>query len=400
MPTFKEGRRRIGYCLSEKKKRKLNFHLFEELCRKRGFEVSEIDLGKTLSSHGPFDIIIHKLSDLIVESGYDVQSHHLIQSFQAYLETQPRTILLDPLPAMRTLSDRFQSYRLLQSLQSLCRENCIFSPPYIEVMTSDRSKILRHIREQHLTFPFICKPRVAHGCSSHQMALIFNQHGLGDVKPPCLLQSFINHSAILYKVFVVGSAQFVVQRPSLKNLPPGESERKTIFFNSHDVSKPESCSHLSTTNSGEGTAGPPASDIVQQIVQGLSSALGISLFGVDLIVDMQSGHCAVIDVNAFPGYEGVPEFFPALIKHIEMLMESQEQTSSTQALPAEHSSHPRNPHQEKAKENAPDRAHLICPTPPVQDPWIGKPRTTENIKASEPDTFYSFAVSPSLLLPN
>nr|XP_033812138.1 inositol-tetrakisphosphate 1-kinase-like [Geotrypetes seraphini] len=395
MPTCKK-RRRIGYCLSDKKKRKLNFHVFEELCRSHGHDVIRIDFGKPLSSQGHFDIIIHKLSDLIAESCYDLQSRHLIQSFQAYLETQPHTILLDPLPAMRTLSDRFQSYRLLQSLQSLySAQNCFFSPPYIEVMTSDHSKILRHIREQHLAFPFICKPRAAHGCSSHQMALIFNQHGLEEVKPPCLLQSFINHSAILYKVFVVGSAQFVVQRPSLKNLPPGESERKNIFFNSHEVSKPESCSHLSTTDNVEETAGPPAPDIVQRIVQGLSSALGISLFGVDLIVDMQSGRCAVIDVNAFPGYEGVPEFFPALIRHIEILMESQQQTSSTQALSTEHSSHSRKPLWEKAQENIPDRAHLISSAPLVQEPWFGKPRTIENLKTLESETtVYSFAVSP------
>ncbi|XP_029475966.1 inositol-tetrakisphosphate 1-kinase-like isoform X2 [Rhinatrema bivittatum] len=308
MPTCTQ-RKRIGYCLNDKKKRKLNFHIFEKLCRTRGFEVTEIDLSKPLSSQGPFDIIIHKLSDLMVGSVHDLQSHHLIRSFQAYLETESRTILLDPLPAMRTLLDRFQSYRLLQNLQSLYRaDNCIFSPPYIEVLTGDQSKILRHIRKQQLTFPFICKPRVAHGSSSHQMALIFNQDGLGQVKPPCLLQSFINHNAILYKVFVVGSAQFVVQRPSLKNLPLGESEKKTIFFNSHEVSKPESCSHLSTSDKGQNTAGPPSPDIVQQIVQGLGSALGISLFGVDLIVDTQSGRCAVIDVNAFPGLPGpVPE---------------------------------------------------------------------------------------------
>jgi inositol-1,3,4-trisphosphate 5/6-kinase/inositol-tetrakisphosphate 1-kinase len=56
------------------------------------------------------------------------------------------------------------------------------------------------------------------------MAIIFSEESLrdvGDVSVPCVAQSFLNHNAILYKVFVVGNRQFVVQRPSLKNLYPG-----------------------------------------------------------------------------------------------------------------------------------------------------------------------------------
>lgn len=63
--------------------------------------------------------------------------------------------------------------------------------------------------------------------SSHrvslQMAIIFNAEDLKDVKPPCVIQSFINHNAVLYKVFVVGESHTVVERPSLKNFPSGPS---------------------------------------------------------------------------------------------------------------------------------------------------------------------------------
>lgn len=55
------------------------------------------------------------------------------------------------------------------------------------------------------------------------MTLVFNEEGLGDVRGPCLLQSFVNHDAALFKVFVVGDAHFVVRRPSLKNFPRGQS---------------------------------------------------------------------------------------------------------------------------------------------------------------------------------
>lgn len=54
-----------------------------------------------------------------------------------------------------------------------------------------------------------------------QMSLIFSAGSLADARPPCVLQSFINHGAVLHKVFVVGDRHFCVERPSLKNFPSG-----------------------------------------------------------------------------------------------------------------------------------------------------------------------------------
>ncbi|XP_069500319.1 inositol-tetrakisphosphate 1-kinase-like [Ambystoma mexicanum] len=392
MPTCRR-RRRIGFCLNEKKKRKLNFHLFEELCRKHGYEVAEIDLSRPISDQGPFDIIIHKLSDLIVDSGHDIQSHHLIRSFQAYLETSASTILLDPLPAMRTLLDRFESYRLLHNLQSLYQaDSRVFSPPYVELITSEQREIVKKVRERRLTFPFICKTRVAHGANSHEMSLIFNQEGLRELKPPCLLQSFINHNAVLFKVFVVGSEYFVVQRPSLKNFAVGESERKTITFNSQDVSKPESCSHLSELDKAAGEVSRPSDDIVSQVVRGLQTALGMSLFGVDLIVDKCTGRCAVIDVNAFPGYEGVPEFFPALLKHIVKLLEDKKRDMDHESSSAEPSQHPRISCMVKTKDHDMACSHMAW------GPRAVESTSLEPIKSAMEDSSLFNCASPASML--
>lgn len=54
-----------------------------------------------------------------------------------------------------------------------------------------------------------------------QMCLIFSEDSLADIRPPCVLQSFVNHGAVLHKVFVVGDNHFCVERPSLKNFPSG-----------------------------------------------------------------------------------------------------------------------------------------------------------------------------------
>lgn len=59
------------------------------------------------------------------------------------------------------------------------------------------------------------------------MAIIFSEEDLKDITPPCVVQSFINHNAMLYKVFVVGEAYSVVERPSIRNFPSGPTGKTT-----------------------------------------------------------------------------------------------------------------------------------------------------------------------------
>jgi inositol-1,3,4-trisphosphate 5/6-kinase/inositol-tetrakisphosphate 1-kinase len=49
------------------------------------------------------------------------------------------------------------------------------------------------------------------------MAIVFHEGAVKDCEPPCVAQTFVPHDALLFKVFVVGSKYFVVERPSLKN---------------------------------------------------------------------------------------------------------------------------------------------------------------------------------------
>eukprot|EP00064_Thunnus_orientalis_P014194 superscaffoldBa00002435_g14235 len=200
--------RRVGFCLSDKKRKRMNLDAFAEFCAGHGVEVVEIDLSQPLVPQGPFNVIIHKLSDVIVEAEHDSQLQQLLANFQSYVSAHPTTALLDPLPAMTQLLDRFASYRIMSKLHNSLRG---------------------------LRYP---------KTSMNTMSLIFSVGSLADIHPPCVLQSFVNHGAVLHKVFVVGDRHFCVERPSLKNFPSGPCDRKTIFFNSHQVSKPESSSDL------------------------------------------------------------------------------------------------------------------------------------------------------------
>ncbi|XP_068942132.1 inositol-tetrakisphosphate 1-kinase isoform X1 [Petaurus breviceps papuanus] len=323
MQTFLKGKR-VGYWLSEKKIKKLNFQAFADLCRKRGIEVVQLNLSRPIEEQGPLDVIIHKLTDVILEADQnDSQSLELVHRFQEYIDAHPETIILDPLPAIRTLLDRSKSYELIRKIEAYMKDERICSPPFMELTSVCGEDTMQLLEKNGLAFPFICKTRVAHGTNSHEMAIIFNQEGLSAIKPPCVIQNFINHNAVLYKVFVVGESYTVVQRPSLKNFSAGMSDRESIFFNSHNVSKPESSSVLTALDKIEGVFEKPSDEVIREISKALRQALGVSLFGIDIIINNQTGQHAVIDVNAFPGYEGVTEFFTDLLNHIATVLQGQ-----------------------------------------------------------------------------
>uniref|UniRef100_A0A3Q3W001 Inositol-tetrakisphosphate 1-kinase n=1 Tax=Mola mola TaxID=94237 RepID=A0A3Q3W001_MOLML len=316
--------RRVGFCLSDKKRKRMNLHAFHRCSLTDPslgeFFLSQIDLARPLVPQGPFDVIVHKLSDVIVEAEHDSRSQQLLANFQSYVAAHPGTVLLDPLPAMTQLLDRFASYRIMTKLHNSLRDWRICSPPYLEIHSvSDPSSIQQAVMAQGLSFPIICKTRVAHGSLSHEMSLIFSEGSLADIHPPCVLQSFVNHGAVLHKVFVVGDQHFCVERPSLKNFPSGPCDRETIFFNSHQVSKPESSSDLTAVSRIVGVT----SEAVAALVKELRVQLGMALFGVDVIINIQTHTLTVIDINIFPGYEGVPQFFSALLSHIESVLDKQ-----------------------------------------------------------------------------
>lgn len=58
---------------------------------------------------------------------------------------------------------------------------------------------------------------------------------------------------------------------------------------------------LSQRENLEGVSQPPSDDVIRELSRSLREALGVSLFGIDVIINNQTGQHAVIDINAFPG---------------------------------------------------------------------------------------------------
>ncbi|PSN35245.1 Inositol-tetrakisphosphate 1-kinase [Blattella germanica] len=259
----------IGYWLSEKKTQKLNWTEFGNVCGKYGFDLVKLDLNHELEDQGPFT------------------AHAMISRVERYINCHPEVAIVDPLENVRKLLDRYCSYSIIHN--------------------SGLDKA-------------VCKPSVAHGSSNaHKMAVIFNEKGIKDCRPPCVAQSFVNHNAILYKIYLVGDEHYVVERPSLKNFYPSyPSDRETIFFDSHDVSKADSTSSLSILDPADRTINPQRPDAhkLQHIVRELRKELGMALLGIDVVIENGSGRYGIIDINAYPGYDGYPNFFQSLMNYI------------------------------------------------------------------------------------
>uniref|UniRef100_A0A8W8IBW2 Inositol-tetrakisphosphate 1-kinase n=1 Tax=Magallana gigas TaxID=29159 RepID=A0A8W8IBW2_MAGGI len=289
--------RRVGYWLSEKKKKRLNFEDQIPTFRDAGIELVKLNIDKSLELQGPFDLILHKCTLFMVDAeDGDEQSLDAINNIKEYISSHPDCILVDSFESIEKLIDRHEQYKLLLQCNLL---------------------------------KSVCKPIVAHGSSaSHKMAIIFNEQGLEDIQPPCVAQTFHNHNAVLYKVFVIGEKHHIVERPSIKNF--AAMDRSTIYFDSNDVSKPNCANFLTELDKEDLLRTPitPDDEILGDLANAVRRELKMELFGIDVIIDCDTKKYAVIDINAFPGYEGVENFMEILCDLLNSLMDKNDKVKT------------------------------------------------------------------------
>uniref|UniRef100_A0A2K5Q5C9 Uncharacterized protein n=1 Tax=Cebus imitator TaxID=2715852 RepID=A0A2K5Q5C9_CEBIM len=287
MQTFQKGKR-VGYWLSEKKIKKLNFQALAE-------QFVQLNLSQPVVGQGPLDVIIHKLNVILEADQNDSQYLELVQRFQENIDAHPETIVLDPFPDIITLLNNSKSCKLIWKIEVYMEDDRICSLPFMGV-TSLCGDDTMWLLENGLS---------GNGTNSHEMAIVFNQEGLNGIQPPCVVQNFINHNTVLYKVFVVG-----------------ESYTMSIFFNSHNVSKPESSLVLTELDKIKRSV-RPSNEVIWELSRALQQALGVWLFSIDIVTNNQMGQHAIIDMNTFPGYEDMSEYFTDFQNHIAEVLQVQ-----------------------------------------------------------------------------
>ncbi|XP_069175213.1 inositol-tetrakisphosphate 1-kinase isoform X2 [Procambarus clarkii] len=328
----------VGYWFNEKKCQKFGVADLKTECKRRGIHLVKIDMSSPMEEQGPFDLVLHKLTALFAQAlNYDPKAVTAIKMFEEYIGKHPETFVMDPLSGVYRLLLRNQTYDLLQ--QRFKNDDKVFTPTYVELSTANLQHNRLLIQTANVTFPVVCKPVTAGGgIEAHEMAVVFNENGITECTLPCVAQSFINHGAVLYKLFVLGPVWFVIVRPSLKNFYAGEQE--TVHFNSNNVSKADSQSPLTQLDPSDMKEDLPKADpaVFNRIVTNLREALNMDLLGIDVVIDSSTGKYGIIDVNAFPSYDSVPNLMDHLVDLLIMRMDRSALANSTSILESKNTS--------------------------------------------------------------
>ncbi|XP_072956850.1 inositol-tetrakisphosphate 1-kinase 5 [Typha angustifolia] len=294
----------IGYALAPKKQQSFIQLSLVELARSRGIDLVAIDPSLPLAEQGPFDCVLHKLYG----DDWKVQ----LDDFAA---RYPGVPVVDPPDAIERLHNRISMLQVVSELE-IPRLNSdeTFGIPS-QVVIYDPAALADSGVVGALRFPVIAKPLVADGSAkSHKMSLVFHREGLSKVKPPLVLQEFVNHGGVIFKVYVVGDYVKCVKRRSLPDVSEEKLEHATegavTFSQVSNVAmqgKATADEYYESLHLDE--AKMPPLRLVTEIARGLRRAMGLHLFNFDVIRDVRVGNrYLVIDINYFPGYAKMPAY--------------------------------------------------------------------------------------------
>jgi hypothetical protein len=109
------------------------------------------------------------------------------------------------------------------------------APKQILAIAGTEQQVRAQVDAASLRFPLLAKSMRADGSSdSHKVAIIHDQDGLACVvqgavpglKPPCVIQEYVNHGGCLFKVYVVGDDVTMTRRKSLPDLRGARASRR------------------------------------------------------------------------------------------------------------------------------------------------------------------------------
>ncbi|KAH1245063.1 Inositol-tetrakisphosphate 1-kinase 3 [Glycine soja] len=310
----------VGYALTTKKIKSFLQPKLEGLARNKGILFVAIDHNRPLSDQGPFDIVLHKLS-----------GKEWRQVLEDYRLSHPEVTVLDPPDAIQHLRNRQYMLQAVADM-NLSDSYGIVGVPRQLVIKRDALAIPELVNKAGLTLPlgillnflmlnlyfpsYVCdfkiilvaKPLVADGSAkSHELSLAYEHFSLQNLEPPLVLQEFVNHGGVLFKVYIVGDAIKVVRRFSLPDVSKWELSKDAGIYRFPRVS----CAAASADDADldPTVAELPPRPLLEKLAKELRWRLGLRLFNLDIIREYGTrNHFYVIDINYFPGYGKMPEY--------------------------------------------------------------------------------------------
>ncbi|KAI3445864.1 hypothetical protein Pfo_002529 [Paulownia fortunei] len=300
----------VGYALTSKKKKSFLQPKLIRLARSKGIEFIPIDLKRPLSEQGPFNIILHKLA------GKDWS-----QVIEDYQRVHPDVTVLDPPDAIQHVRNRQSMLEVVADLKLPDCYGKVCIPRQLVVSKSPTS-IPDEVTKAGLRVPLVVKPLVVDGSAkSHELFLAYDQFSLSELEAPMVLQEFVNHGGVLFKVFVVGESIKVVRRFSLPDVTKRDLSKISGVFRFPRVS----CAAASADDIDldPSVAELPPRPLLEGLARELHHRLGLRLFNVDVIRHNGTKDLYyVIDINYFPGYGKMPEYENIFTDFLLNLMQS------------------------------------------------------------------------------
>ncbi|KAJ6997536.1 hypothetical protein NC653_013951 [Populus alba x Populus x berolinensis] len=279
----------VGYALTSKKIKSFLKPKLEGLARNKGILFVAIDQNRPLSDQGPFDIVLHKLT-----------GKEWRQILEDYRRTHPEVTVLDPPDAIQHLHNRQSMLQCVADMNLSNSYGKVGIPKQL-VIKKDASSIPGAVAKAGLMLPIVAKPLVADGSAkSHELSLAYDQQSLQKLEPPLVLQEFVNHGGVMFKVYIVGETIKVVRRFSLPDVCKRELSNIAGVFRFPRVS----CAAASADNADldPGVAELPPRPLLEKLARELCRRLGLRLFNLDIIREHGTrDRFYVIDINYFPG---------------------------------------------------------------------------------------------------
>ncbi|BAT99617.1 hypothetical protein LR48_Vigan06g085600 [Vigna angularis] len=292
---------RVGYALLLKKQSSFIRDSLVNLARSRGIDLVRIDPNRSLKDQGPFDCVLHKL--------YGDDWRNQLNEFTA---NYPNAVVLDSPESIERLHNRISMLQVVSELKIDDRTETVGIPK--QIVINDKAKLFDRRIWKALKSPVIAKPLVADGSAkSHKMALVYNHEGLNSLKPPVVVQEFVNHGGVIFKVYVVGERVRCVKRKSLPDVEEEElmkvSEDLWAFSQFSNLASDERIDDKYYKMMHLDDAEMPPLSFVTQIARELRRVMKLNLFNFDVIRDSRrKNRYLIVDINYFPGYAKMPGY--------------------------------------------------------------------------------------------
>ncbi|GAB2219386.1 hypothetical protein Droror1_Dr00007021 [Drosera rotundifolia] len=301
----------VGYAMTSKKKRSFLQPKLEILARTKGISFIPIDQNRPLPEQGPFDVLLHKLL------GKEWSQH-----LEDYELEHPEVTILDPPYAIQHVHNRQSMLQDVAALNLADNYGRVCVPRQL-VIERDSSTIPNEVTKAGLRLPLVAKPLLVDGSAkSHELFLAYDKSSLTELEPPLVLQEFVNHGGVMFKVYVVGETIKVVRRFSLPDVCKRELSKHGGVFPFPRVS----CAAASADNADLDpvVAELPPLPLLQKLVKELQLRLGLRLFNVDIIREHETRDVYyVIDINYFPGYGKMPDYEHIFTDFLAALMRNE-----------------------------------------------------------------------------